>query len=135
VAQRLAILSPVLVLIVALGSPGCGAQDSRLPQHEEKFESLGSTTRAIAEAWLAGNVSRTYALTALEKTYLLVEQERSALASAPQVLLNPGGARLSQAAERLSRLLAVMMHDVGAADRTSVRRHLVEIPIEAPEQK
>jgi hypothetical protein len=108
---------------------GCTGQDKRLQQHREKLESLGATTAAVCDAWLAGRVSGTYTQTALDQTYLLVEQERTALASSPQALLDPRGAALSQSAERLSRLLAAVMHDVRAADGASVRRRLAEIPI------
>lgn len=113
--------------------PACARQDQRLQQHKEKFESLGSTTAAIGEAWLGGRVSGTYTHAALAQTFLLVEKERTALASTPEMLLDPRGASLSQAAERLSRLLAVLIRDVGGADAASARRHLADIPI-MPEQ-
>jgi hypothetical protein len=89
---------------------------------------------AIGEAWLSGDVSGTYAGTALKQTFHLVEQERASLAASPQALVDPRGAQLSQAAERLSRLLAVMMHDVCAANAAAVRQHLAEIPV-LPEQR
>lgn len=115
--------------LVALIAAGCGRQDARLQQHQEKLESLGATTVAIAEAWLAGSTSGTYTRTALEQTLALVEQERTAVASAPETLLDPRGAHLSAAAERLSRLLAVIMHDVASADADAVRRHVAAVPI------
>src|SRR4051812_38708568 len=121
----------IAALIAAAGSStgACARQDARIQQHQEKLESLGSTTAAIGRAWLAGDTSGTFTRTALEQTFLLVEQERSALAGSPQALVDPRGARLSQAAEGLSRLLATTINDVGAADAGSVRRHLTEIPI------
>jgi len=114
---------------VGLSTVACARHDARIQQHQEKLESLGSTTAVIGRAWLAGDVSGTFTRTALEQTFLLVEQERSALASRPQELLDPRGARLSQAAERLSRLLALTINDVGAADAEAVRRRITEIPI------
>jgi hypothetical protein len=119
------------VAAVGLGFGACARQDARIQQHREKLESLGTTTAAIGRAWLAGDASGTFTRTALERTFVMVEQERSAVASSPQALLDPRGAELSQAAERLSRLLAMMLHDVGAADAGSVRRRLTEIPITA----
>jgi hypothetical protein len=118
----------VAIALTAL-TIGCSGLDRRLQQHHEKLASLESTTVLVARAWLSGDVSGTYTTTALEQTFALVEQERAALASAPQALLDPRGARLSQAAERLSRLIAVMINDVRAADAPAVRRGLAAVPI------
>jgi hypothetical protein len=115
-------------LAAAVCHPACVRQDAAIQQHQEKLESLGSTTLAICRAWLAGDTSGTFTRTALEQTFQLVEQERSALARSPQALVDPRGAHLSQASESLSRLLAITISDVGAADAGSVRRHLSEIP-------
>jgi hypothetical protein len=128
-------LAWAVIVVAGVCNAGCGRQDQRLQQHQEKLESLGATTAALGDAWLAGGVSGTYTRTALEQTFRLVEQERSTLVSAPATLLDPRGARLSQAAERLSRLLASMMHDVSAADAPGVRRHLADIPIAPPERR
>jgi hypothetical protein len=129
VSQPLQTLRWLAIAGVAIAAVACGRQDSRLQQHQETLESLGSTTAAIAEAWLAGSVSGTYTRTALEQTFHLVERERSSLAASPQSLLDPRGAHLSESAERLSRLLAVMIADVRAADGSSVRQRLRQIPI------
>jgi hypothetical protein len=118
-----------IILAAALAAAGCSRQDERLQQHREKFESLGSSTAAIGDAWLAGSASGTYTGTALEQLFLLVEKERSSLASTPETLLDPRGAELSQTAERLSRLIAAIIQDVRAADPVSLRRHLTMIPI------
>jgi hypothetical protein len=115
--------------VLALCSVACARQDERLAQHKEKFESLGSTTNAIATAWLNGDTSSTYTLTALEQTFLLVEQERSALATSTGMLVDPRGASLSQSAERLSRLIARITEDVRTSDGAEARRHLADIPI------
>jgi hypothetical protein len=116
-----------LLCAAALSAAACSRQDSQLQQHSEKLASLRATTTAIGEAWLAGDVSGTYAQTALEQTFMLVEKERAALAAGPQALLDPRGAALSQAAERHSRLLASMIHAVRAADAAATRRQLAEI--------
>lgn len=134
-AQQLGRASWLIIVAVALAIVGCSRQDERLQAHREKFESLGSSTAAIAEAWLAGSTSGTYTNTALQQTFLLVEQERHALASSPDTLLDPRGAELSQAAECLSRLLAAMMYDVRAADAQSVRQHLTMIPFAPSESR
>jgi len=105
----------------------CSRQDERLQQHREKLESLHSSTAAIGSAWLSGRTSDTYTLTALEQIYLLNEDERSALARAPAMLADPRGAELSQSAERLSRVLAVMRQDVRASNAPSMRQHLSDV--------
>src|SRR4051812_36714310 len=123
--------SCLIIAILAAGGLSAGAcarQDARIQQHQETLQSLGATTAAIGRAWLGGDTSGTFTRTALEQTFLLVEQERRALAGSPQALLDPRGAHLSQAAERLSRLLAVTISDVVATDAGSVRRRLTEIP-------
>jgi hypothetical protein len=122
-------LISVALAVVGLSAGACARQDARIQQHQEKLESLGSTTAAIGRAWLGGDTSGTFTRIALERTFLLVEQERSALAGSPQALADPRGAHLSQAAERLSRLLAMTINDVVAADAGSVRRRLTEIPL------
>ncbi len=114
--------------VAASAALGCGEQ-GKLEGHKEKLESLGSTMSLVAEAWLAGNVSRAYAVTALKQTQLLVEDERSAFAVDPKALRDPLGAQLSELAERLSRVLAATIYDVATGDAQSVRRRLNEIPI------
>jgi hypothetical protein len=127
-------LSCSYLLLAVLGFTGCN-QDHKFQQHQEKLESLGATTAAIGEAWLSGHVSGRYAATALEQTMRLVEKERTAVASEPQALSDPTGARLSQTAERLSRLLAMMMRDVAGRDDVSFRRRLDEIPVASVEPR
>ena len=117
------------VLFLALTTAGCARQDARLQQHKQNFESLGETTAAICEAWLDGDVSGTYTGTALDQTFTLVEQERTALAASPDALLDPRGATLSQSGERLSRLIAILIHEVEGANDAFVRQRLTEIPI------
>ena len=107
----------------------CTRQDARLQQHKEAFESLGATTASIARAWLDGDTSGTFTRTALTETLRLVEQERAALAATPAMLLDERGAKLSQEAEKLSRVIAQLTGDVQTSDGASARRHLADIPI------
>jgi hypothetical protein len=116
-------------------SSACSDTNSRLQQHQEKLDSLTSTTTAVATAWLDGNVSGTYGHTALEQTLLLVEQERTAVASNPKTLADRRGGRLSDVADRLSRLIATTIRDVDAADAAAVRQHVDELSKGSAEQK
>lgn len=124
----------LLATAVALCLAGCNRQEAHLQQHQVSFESLGATTGSITRAWLAGDVSGTYAGTALEQTLSLVEQERRALTAAPEMLQDARGASLSQAAEHLSRVIASLIGDVKGRDGSGARTHLAEIPIEPPSQ-
>ncbi len=114
---------------LALAATACTSQNAALQQHQEKLESLGSSTAAIADAWLGGNTSDRYTRTALEQIYRLIEQERARLAATPDALASSRGAHLSETAERLSRLVAVMIHDVGRGDAPAVRQRVTQIPI------
>ena len=116
------------VTLLALGI-GCSRQDARLDQHKKNLESLGATTKVVSQAWLSGHVSGTYARTALDQTFYLVETERATLASAPAMLQDPRGATLSQDAEQLSRLIASIIGDVTSANGQSVRQRLTTLPI------
>jgi hypothetical protein len=116
-------------LIAAFVLIGCSREDEAIGQHRRSFESLGSTMAAIDEAWLAGDLSGTFTVTALEQTRLLVEKERTALAASPAMLADPRGAKLSQDAERLSRILAATAREVRDANADGVRRNLAQNPL------
>lgn len=118
-----------LELAAILLCAGCGRHDARVEEHKKNLGSLGATTKAIAEAWLSGDVSGTYARTALEQTFYLVEQERATLASKPEMLQDQRGATLSQQAEQLSRLIASTIGDVDTANGDAARQRLASLPI------
>jgi hypothetical protein len=117
------------VVLTLLVTAACSGPAARMQQHREKFRSLASTSAAIGEAWMSGRVSGTFAVTALEQTFRLIEQERASLASSPESLVEAEGAQLSQSAERHSRLVAQLMRDIRAGDGASVRERLAHIPL------
>jgi hypothetical protein len=117
----------LLVAAIATTASGCTGQDARLRKQREAFASLHATTERIGEAWLAGNVSGTYTYTAFEETLRLLDDQRASLTASPQALADARGGELSQNAERLSRLLALLMADVRRSDGSSARTHLAEL--------
>jgi hypothetical protein len=122
-----------LCAIAALAG-GCASSQDTLHQQQEKLESLGATTQMIGESWLTGQLSATYARTALEETQRQVEEQRTVVAGTPAMLQEPHGADLSERGERLSRLLAQLLQDVDTSDSGAARHHLSQIPI-VPESR
>ena len=55
-------------------------------------------------------------------------------ADADEALADVRGAHLSEAAERLSRLLALMIRDVEHRDASALRQRIAQIPIQPPHQ-
>jgi hypothetical protein len=113
---------------MATTASGCASQDARLQKQQEAFASLRATTVRIGQAWLAGDVSGTYTYTAFDQTFRLLDDQRASLTASPQLLADARGGQLSQNAERLSRLLALLMADVRRSDGSSARKHLAELP-------
>jgi hypothetical protein len=124
-------LAPVtLCIILSAVAAGCSRQDQQIDQHLKALQSLESTVHAIASAWLDGQVSGTYAHTALDQTFVLVEAERAALASRPQMMIDRRGARLSDTADDLERLIAGLLQAVRGADAVTVRDRVARMPID-----
>jgi hypothetical protein len=117
----------LLLSAMAVAFSGCTQHDERLQQHQEKLESLTASAIAIGKARLSGSTSDTYTRAALERIFTFVEDERAALASVPETLLDPRGAKMSQSAERLSRVLAAMQHDVRESDARSLRQRVSDL--------
>ena len=117
-----------LLLLAVIAAPGCSSPDTVIAQQQEKLASLGASTQLLSDGWLAGDLTATYTKTAIDATLAQVEQQRAVLAR-PATLADPRAARLSQQAEQLSRLLALMAHDVDTADAAALRQHAAAIPI------
>jgi hypothetical protein len=118
----------VLVMVGALCASACTRRDTQLEQHSEAFQSLSSTTKTVVQSWLDGKVSGTYALTALDQTYMLVEQERTSLTSSASTVIDPRGAAMSDSSSELARRIAEAIAAVRRADGQAARQHLNALP-------
>src|SRR5699024_1408697 len=98
-------------VLTTAGLAACSSPDNQLREAQKNIQGLNATTRAIAEAWLGGDVSPTYSRTAFEQTLQLLDKQRASLNAAPRLLLDPNGASLSRDAEQLSRALAALIDD------------------------
>lgn len=107
----------------------CQSTQDVIQQQREKLESLGASTRLVADDWLAGQLSRRYTSTAFDALYEQVEQQRATLAASPEALADTRGAALSQQAEQLSRTIAAMGQDVERGDTAALRARLTRIPL------
>ena len=117
-----------LTLLAAVLAACASTQDT-IQQQQEKLQSLGASTRFVADSWLAGETSDTYTRTALDALFRQVEQQRAVLASTPRMLADGTAAALSQQAEQLSRILALMQQDVERQDGAALRRRLGGTPL------
>jgi hypothetical protein len=111
-----------------LCAASCSRSDQQLVDHSETFQSLSSTATAVVDAWLKGSVSGTYALTALDQTYVMVEQERASLTASASTVIDARGASLADSASELARRIAVMISAVRSADSGVARQQLDDLP-------
>jgi hypothetical protein len=116
-----------LLVVFATLAAACATQAQQIHAATEKVASLHSTAIGITEAWLKGEVSGTYAETALAETFRLLESSRAQLHSNPSLIANPQGAALSSRIERLAHLIASLIKDVDGSDGASARKHLGEV--------
>jgi hypothetical protein len=120
----------VVALLAAICAAACSRHDTRLADHADAFASLSATTTAIVDNWLRGSVSGTYALTALDRTYVLVEQERTALTSSASLVIDARGAALADSAADLAHHIADLIAAVSRADAAGARHQLGELPFQ-----
>jgi hypothetical protein len=116
----------VLVLSV-LSMVGCRSTQELVNQQQKALVSLNSTVIAVGNAWLEGNVSTTYARTALETTGALLEKERAKIGASPDVLVDPTMTSLSESQNQLARQIAVLRKALADSDAVAVRQQITAI--------
>src|SRR5438045_5672588 len=80
----------VLWMLVCLGLlTGCESRQDLLDRQHKALTSLRSTVTSVCQAWLDGNVSTTYARTALEASAGLLDKEHTKLTSSPDAVAAP----------------------------------------------
>jgi hypothetical protein len=91
-------------------------------QQQKALTSLKATVTAVCDGWLDGNLSTTYARTALEATATLLEKEQAKIGGSPDALANPAVASLSESERQLARQIALLRKALADSDATSVRQ-------------
>jgi hypothetical protein len=123
-----------LLLLTAIGAAlsgvGCGGDQQMFADNRAALVSLNETTILIADGWLSGALSATYARTALDASARLLADRRAELATTLQPLATREGQTLSQSEERLSRVLASLADAIRIQDAEAARDHLHSLQAE-----
>ena len=117
----------LLLVAGTLCAGGCRSQQQILTEHRQGIVSLGATVVMAGDAWLSGDVSRTYTRITLERSEDVLAQQRADFSSEMELLATPDGAKLSQSEEDLSRTLAALYAAVSVNDAAGVRRLLDDL--------
>jgi hypothetical protein len=125
--RRAAFGSLLLVVGLAIAASHCRSREDQLVQVRDGLHSLEATLGATAGAWLDRSLSSREAYTVLERTYQLVEDQRSAIAKDPRMLADPIATELSERAERLARAVALVSSYVEKGNADAVRGLLAEL--------
>jgi hypothetical protein len=130
--RRAAFGSLVLVVGLAIAASHCRSREDRLIHVREGLQSLEATLTVTATAWLDRNLSSSEAYTVLQRTYQLVEDQRSAIMKDPRMLADPLATELSERAERLARTVALVSSYVEKGNVDAVRGQLAGLPRSRP---
>jgi hypothetical protein len=126
-------LSAAIIFMALVASSACQTRQDLLTDQTKALTSLRATTTSIAEAWLSGDVSATYARVALESTQQLLETDRQALVtSSPDTLADPAARSLNNAQNQLTEVLAKLWAAVDRADAEAVRHELSALASRPP---
>jgi hypothetical protein len=113
------------ILCLLLGTAfftGCGSTQSVITEQQKALTSLTSTVRTVCRAWLDGNVSTTYARTALAASATLLEKKRAKIAGSPDAMSDARIASLGNAEQQLAQRIAVLRKALVDSDANTVRQ-------------
>ena len=114
----------IVIASGALGAGACGDPRAQLQKHRQAVQSCRETTRVVAHAWAAHEVSSGFARVAFDRIYELSEQTRRELTQTPRILADRPIAALSQECEELSRLIARLRVSIDDGDPQAAERLL-----------
>jgi len=112
----------LLSILIGLSHLGCGSTQDLVNHQQQALTSLKATVTAVCDGWLDGNLSTTYARTALEGAATLLEKERATIGGSPDALANPALASLSQSEDQLARQIALLRKALADFDAAAVRQ-------------
>ncbi|MCU1381431.1 MAG: hypothetical protein JWL71_128 [Acidobacteria bacterium] len=112
-------------LAAALCGGGCGRNPSTvIADHQHTLTSSQATAAMVGDAWLSQAVTPIYAHTAFEATARVLNERHTQLSADLPLLATRDGAAMSDAEERVSRILASLSDAVERGDTAAARRHL-----------
>jgi hypothetical protein len=114
-------LAAIALINASLLAAACGTATD-LDKQTTAIQSIRSTTMAVADAWLDGEVSTPYAQASLERAYALAQDCRSSLTKSPLRAADPRRAALIDQCERLARQIALLSAATASGDRDGIAR-------------
>jgi len=114
----------IVIASSALGAAACGDPQAQLQKQRQAVQSCRETTRIVAHAWVAHEVSAGFARVAFDRAYQLAEQTRHELTESPRSLADRQTAALTQECEELSRLIARLRASIDVGDPQAAERLL-----------
>jgi hypothetical protein len=130
VAEPFARAARALVFVLLVASTACTSEQAQIQEHRKQLHSLRATGAQVGNAWLAGDVSSTYARAALETASQLLERQRATLAAEPERLADSSFARVFSDLNAGANALGLLIHDIASNDRNALRQHLALVALE-----
>ena len=110
------------MLVCSLSLTACESRQDLLDRQHKALTSLRSTVTSVCQAWLDGNVSTTYARTALEASAVLLDKEHTKITSSPDAVADPAVASVSDAEHQLARQIALLRQALAESNADAVRQ-------------